>query len=171
MVGFAYGDETRRGGGVLRVVVGVVLLGEGVELAFDVCGGGRGAELEDVIVGGRGGCMCGGAARRGAEGCRLGVGVQRKEKEATGAATAKWRGEGEGEGGTCKARGARGARSACPKGSGAGPRKQHGRWGGHCPCMAGTAAAVGETECFVGVSRVETSSGHPTVSVPVCRLA
>ena len=50
VVGFAYGDKTRRGGGVLRVVVGMVLLGEGVELAFDVGGGGRGAELEEALL-------------------------------------------------------------------------------------------------------------------------
>ena len=43
VVGFAYGDETRRGRGIFRIVVRMVLLGEGVELAFDVGGGGRGA--------------------------------------------------------------------------------------------------------------------------------
>lgn len=50
MVGFADGDEARACVRVVGVAVGVVLLGEGVELAFDLGMGCRVRELEHFVV-------------------------------------------------------------------------------------------------------------------------
>ena len=50
VVGLADGDEARGRGRVGRVVVRVVLLGQGIELAFYISGAGRGRELQDIIV-------------------------------------------------------------------------------------------------------------------------
>lgn len=50
MVGFAYSDETCRGFGIIAVVVRVVFLGEGIELALDFRGRSRRGQMQRLIV-------------------------------------------------------------------------------------------------------------------------